>query len=139
MKKILSIALVLLLALFCFVACGAEETNEPEEPTNNTDTETKSEGVNTHAEYVAAKKGEKLVVEAYVQGKQAWWSDNGQGKASIYAQDNDGGYFFYELPCTEEEYNALTVGTKVKVTGYKAEWSGEIEIIEDGYAPFWFD
>ena len=39
----------------------------------------------------------------------------------------------------EEEYEKLVPGTKIKVTGYKAEWSGEIEIadvssfeIEDG-------
>ena len=34
------------------------------------------------------------------------------------------------MPCTEEEYNSLTVGTKIRVTGYKAEWSGEVEITE---------
>ena len=124
MKKILSIALVLVLALFCFAACGTET----QEPDKNDDVMTKSEGVNTHAEYVAAKKGDKLVIEAFVQGKQAWWSDNGQGKASIYAQDNDGGYFFYELHCTEEEYNKLATGTKIRVTGYKTEWAGEMEI-----------
>ena len=32
--------------------------------------------------------------------------------------------------CTEEEYNKLTQGTKIKVTGYKAEWAGEVEIID---------
>ena len=39
----------------------------------------------------------------------------------------------------EEEYEKLVPGTKIKVTGYKAEWSGEIEVadvesfeIEDG-------
>ena len=88
----------------------------------------KGEGVNTHAEYEAAAKGDELVIEAYVQGKQAWWSDEGQGKASIYAQDKDGGYFLYELLCTEEEYNKLVKGSKIKVTGYKTEWAGEMEI-----------
>ena len=58
MKKILSIALVLVLALFCFAACGTET----QEPDKNDDVMTKSEGVNTHAEYVAAKKGDKLVM-----------------------------------------------------------------------------
>ena len=32
--------------------------------------------------------------------------------------------------CTEEEYNKITTGSKIKVTGFKAEWSGEIEIID---------
>ena len=123
MKKILSMALVLVLALSCFVACGGNDVEEPKD-----DPAVKSEGVNTHAEYVAAKKGDKLTIEAYVQGKQSWWEDNGQGKASIYAQDKDGGYFLYELPCTEAEYNKLEKGTKIKVTGYRTEWSGEIEL-----------
>ena len=34
------------------------------------------------------------------------------------------------MPCTEEEYAKLVPGTKIKVTGYKAEWSGEVEIID---------
>ena len=74
----------------------------------------------------------EVVIEAFVQGKQSWWfnSSKNTGLGTFYLQDGDGAYFLYELPCTEEEYNALTVGTKVKVTGYKAEWSGEIEIID---------
>ena len=114
MKKILITVLVIVLALSALVAC-----NNPNK---------KSEGVMTHAEYVAAEKGDEVVIEAYVQGKQSWWSDNGQGKASIYAQDPDGGYFIYELHCTEAEYNKLEVGTKIRVTGYKTEWSGEQEV-----------
>ena len=34
------------------------------------------------------------------------------------------------MACSEEDYEKLTVGTKIKVTGYKAEWSGEVEIID---------
>ena len=34
------------------------------------------------------------------------------------------------MACTEEDYAKLTTGTKIKVTGYKAEWSGEIEIMD---------
>ena len=34
------------------------------------------------------------------------------------------------MACTEEDYAKLTPGTKIKVTGYKAEWSGEVEIID---------
>ena len=73
--------------------------------------------------------------ESYVQAKQSWWED----KATIYTQDKDGAYFIYNMPCSEEEYEKLVPGTKIKVTGYKAEWSGEIEVadvssfeIEDG-------
>ena len=62
-----------------------------------------------------------------------------EDKATIYTQDKDGAYFIYNMPCSEEEYEKLVPGTKIKVTGYKAEWSGEIEVadvesfeIEDG-------
>ena len=42
--------------------------------------------------------------------------------------DGDGGYFFYELQCTEADAAKLVPGTKIKVKGTKAEWSGEVEI-----------
>ena len=34
------------------------------------------------------------------------------------------------MACSEEDSKKLTPGTKIKVTGYKAEWSGEVEIID---------
>ena len=94
-----------------------------------TTTEAKSEGVMTYAEYAAAALDSEVVIEAYVQAKQGWW-DN---KATIYTQDADGAYFIYNMPCSEEEYAKLTTGTKIKVTGYKAEWSGEVEIVDATY------
>ena len=90
------------------------------------DVHIKSEGVMTYSEYVAAALESEVVIEAFVQGKQSWWDNEG----TFYLQDKDGGYFVYEMDCTEEEYNKLTIGTKIKVTGYKSEWSGEVEIID---------
>ena len=34
------------------------------------------------------------------------------------------------MACSEADYKKLTTGTKIKVKGYKAEWSGEVEIID---------
>jgi hypothetical protein len=34
------------------------------------------------------------------------------------------------MACSADDYEKLTVGTKLKVTGYKAEWAGEVEIID---------
>ena len=90
----------------------------------------KSEGVMTYAEYKAAALETKVTVETYVQAKQGWWEKDGQGLATIYTQDHDGAYFIYEMPCTKDEYDKLTPGTKIKVVGYKAEWSGEVEIAD---------
>ena len=104
---------------------AAEAEAEPEETASGS-TEEKSEGVMTYEEYVAAELDTEVVVETYVQAKQSWWED----KATLYTQDQDGGYFIYDMPCSEEDYEKLTPGTKIKVTGYKAEWSGEVEIID---------
>lgn len=90
------------------------------------DEDVKSEGVMTYEEYVAADLDTEVVVETYVQAKQSWWED----KATVYTQDKDGAYFLYNMACSQEDYEKLTVGTKIKVTGYKSEWSGEVEIID---------
>ena len=82
--------------------------------------------VMTYDEYAAAAIDDEVVIETYVQGKQSWWDNKG----TFYTQDENGGYFLYEMACTEEEYNALTVGTKIRVTGFKAEWAGEVEIVD---------
>ncbi len=86
----------------------------------------------TYAEYEAAAVEAAVTVECYVQGNQSWWfdSDAGHGKITVYAQDNDGAYFLYEMKCSEEDAKKLTPGTKILVTGFKAEWEGEVEIID---------
>ena len=106
-------------------AGAAEAEAEPEETASGS-TEEKAEGVMTYEEYAAAELDTEVVVETYVQAKQSWWED----KATLYTQDQDGAYFIYEMACSEEDYEKLTPGTKIKVTGYKAEWSGEVEIID---------
>ena len=112
MKKIIVLAMAFVMVL------GHASCSE--------DIHANSEGVMTYSEYAAAALEAEVVIEAFVQGKQSWWDNKG----TFYLQDKDGGYFVYEMACTEEEYNKLTVGTKIKVTGYKAEWSGEVEIID---------
>ncbi|MBP5312165.1 MAG: hypothetical protein J6112_04960 [Clostridia bacterium] len=95
-------------------------------PTTTTDINAKSEGVMTYAEYEAAAIDSAVVIEAYVQDHQSWW-DN---KITVYAQDKDGAYFLYEMACSEADAAKLVPGTKIKVTGTKAEWSGEVEIAD---------
>ncbi len=112
MKKILALVLAAVLML-TFVSC------------------TEKVKVLSYEEYVAAELNTEVVIEAYVQANQSWWmNDEGQGLITVYAQDKDGAYFMYEMACTEEESKTLTPGTKIRVTGYKAEWSGEVEIVD---------
>lgn len=84
------------------------------------------EPVLTHGQYMAADIDTPVTVECYVQATQSWW-DN---KITVYAQDRDGGYFLYEMACSREEAARLTPGTKIRVSGYKALFSGEIEIMD---------
>ena len=143
MKKRLVLLMALSLTFAFPVAVMAENTTAAEETADDTeaadstaeDADVKSEGVMTHDEYLAAAVDDEVTIETYVQAKQSWWED----KATFYTQDKDGAYFIYNMPCSEEDYEKLVPGTKIKVTGYKAEWSGEIEVadvssfeIEDG-------
>ena len=121
MKKIVSLLLVLVM-VFGLAACsGAGKKDDPSK---------KSEGVMTYAEYDAAAMDSQVVIEAYVQATQSWW-DN---KITVYAQDKDGAYFIYELACAEADAAKLVPGTKIKVTGYKGEWAGEVEIMDATFA-----
>lgn len=110
-------------------ADAEDENAEPETDADTAADDVKSEGVMTYDEYVAAELDTEVVVETYVQAKQSWWED----KATVYSQDKDGGYFLYNMACSEEDYEKLTPGTKIKVTGYKSEWSGEVEIIDAAF------
>ena len=114
MKKRIALLLAMTMTAAVGVTAFAEEVEE------------KSEGVMTHEEYVAADVDAEVVIETYVQGKQSWWED----KATVYTQDKDGAYFLYDMACPEEDYEKLEVGTKIKVTGYKAEWAGEVEVVD---------
>lgn len=80
----------------------------------------------TQAEYDAAELQTEVRLLSYVQAKQSWW----ENKGTFYLQSEDGAVFAYEMAVTEEEYNKLTVGTKVAVVGFKGEWAGEVEVID---------
>ncbi len=118
MKKLLAFVLIIA-CMLSIVACGKDDDENA-----TVDPNKKSEGTLTYAEYMSTEKGTEVTIEAFVQAKQGWW-DN---KATIYLQDGTGGYLAYNAACTEELYNKLAEGTKVKVTGMKDEWKGLIEI-----------
>lgn len=118
MKRFVVFALAVLMMLGCMVACG------------ETDIHKKSEGTMTYAEYMAADMEAEVTIEAFVQAAQGWWEKNGQGVITVYLQDKDGAYFAYEMKCSEEDSKKLTAGTKIKVTGYKGAFEGEVEVMD---------
>ena len=115
MKKIFALVLALV-CLLALVACNPAEEEFVDK---------KSEGVMTYEQYVAAAMDSEVVVEGYVQATQSWW-DN---KITVYLQDTEGAYFLYEMACTEADAEKLVPGTKIKVTGKKGEWAGEVEVM----------
>ena len=146
MKKLLALLLALVM-IFALVACGnteeeeTEETEEtttaPAETTEATEEETtevteevtepeETVTVMTFEEYMAAELETAVVIECAVQGNQSWW-DN---KITVYGADENGGYFMYEMACSEEDAAKLTQGTWIRVTGVKKEWEGMTEIMD---------
>ena len=132
MKKFLVLMLALALVL-TFTACNTPSEDGKETPSETPeatpaapvdDPTVKSEGVMTYAEYIAAELEAAVVIEAYVQAKQSWWND----QCTVYLADADGAYLAYNMACSEADYAKLVKGAKIRVTGYKAEWSGEVEI-----------
>ena len=107
MKKLIAMLLVLTMVL-SFAACAKKDAGM------------------SHADYMAAANDTEVVVETYVQAHQSWW----EGKVTVYCQSPDGAYFLYNLACSEEDAAKLVPGTKIRVTGYKGEWSGEVEIMD---------
>ncbi len=130
MKKALVFAMASAMVLSMSAVAFAESTTEA---TTEGAAEEKSEGVMTYAEYMDAQVDDEVSIEAYVQAKQSWWEDDGVGKATIYTQDQDGAYFVYDLEISQEDYDKLVEGQKIKIDGFKSEWSGEIEISDAAY------
>ena len=125
MKKVFAIVLAAVMAL-AMIGCGksSEDINK------------KSDGVLTFAEYSEKAADDDVVIEGYVQ---AYAYNAEYGNVNMFIQDGDGAYYAYRAVCSEDQAKSLKEGVKVKVTGKKAEWAGEIEIgegcefeVEDG-------
>ena len=129
------ICMLALVMVLCMAACtgttatttttAAETTTAAAEETTTAAAEGETK-VMTYEEYAAAAMDTEVTVETYVQAKQSWW----ENKATIYTQDENGAYFLYEAVCSEEDYAKLEEGTKIRVTGFKGEFEGEVEILQ---------
>ncbi|MBR6525074.1 MAG: hypothetical protein IKT57_03805 [Clostridia bacterium] len=105
---------------------AAEEAAAEEAVTEEVVEEVAAEPVTNHADYIAAELEVPVAIEMYVQDHQSWW-DN---KITVYAADQDGAYFIYEMACSEEDAQKLVPGTKIAVEGFKGAWAGEVEIMD---------
>ncbi len=138
MKKLTAMLLALAMVL-AFAGCAKTEAPATEAPTTEApvvETEAATEApvveteaaaaVMTHEEYMAAELDAEVTVETYVQAGESWWD----GKVALYCQSPDGALYLYGMSCTEEEAAKLVPGTKVVATGVKAEWNGEVEVMD---------
>ncbi len=118
MKRTIFLTLALTLALVA-TGCGSDTAKEDasasgSENTSTSQSQSSASGSQTtgevmsYAEYMAADLDSQVTVETYVQAKQSWW-DN---KATLYTQDQDGAYFIYDMPCSQEDYDKLIPGTR---------------------------
>ena len=105
MKKIVALVLALMMGLLCVAVA--------------------EDAVMTYADFTAAEVDDLVTVEAYVQSAAY---NAAYGNVTMFLADADGAYYLYRYPCDDALAAQLTVGTKVLVKGYKAEWAGEVEI-----------
>lgn len=90
-----------------------------------------SHTVMNYDEYMAAPMNETVTIHAYVQAKEDLLEDeDGNDTVTLYLQDKDGGYYVYDMPILEMDYDHLKKGQEMYITGTKTQWEGEIEIIE---------
>ena len=153
MKKFVSAALALCLA-GAMTACAGGTSESTAEESSSASTESSSSEaavdesstseaatdatvpVMTYDEYAAIEVQENervpVTIQGYVQDKQSLYTDpeTGLSNTSLYLQDQDGAYFAYRVQCSPEDYEKLTPGVCVQVTGDKVVWSGEYEIAE---------
>lgn len=79
-------------------------------------------------DFMVAEIDAEVTVDSYVQ-LSAY--DAEKGVISFFMADPAGGsYYVYQMPVTEEEAAQITEGAHLLVSGYKREWSGEVEILE---------
>ena len=143
MKKFVALLLALSIVM-AFAACTGNTnpttTNKPQgstpvasTPVASTPVASQPEGdaVMTYDEFAAlevVEGGEQIavVVDCYIAAVESWYN----GACHIYALCEEGGYYIYGYECTEDEAAALVPGMKIRVSGFKTVWSGEIEIVD---------
>ena len=105
MKKLLAVLFALMMVL-SLSACSKPAPEVEPAPT----------AANNYQDYVDAAVDTELELIMSVQGHQAW----NDGKITVYAQDDEGGYFLYGANADEDLAKVLEPGALIRVTGYKA-------------------
>lgn len=89
---------------------------------------TAEQAVMTHAQFDAAQPDDPVTVETWVQAHEAYYKQN--GTVCIHAQSPDGAYYVFDAKVPEETVEKLKPGVKIRVSGFKSVWEGEVEITD---------
>lgn len=77
-------------------------------------------------EFLATEAGETVKIDASVMKVDGWWQDeDGQGYLSLTLLNGTGQYKVVDLPCSAENAEKMTVGTRLIVYGIKQVVDGE--------------
>ena len=79
-----------------------------------------------YAAFLDSDGSEAVLIESCLQEKEVLED----GRTGLYLQDEDGAYYVSGLHCTAEDYEALTSGCRLRVLGYKTDFSGETQITD---------
>lgn len=85
-----------------------------------------SDSICSYTEFISADDSRPVTIESYLQEKQTW----ADGKTNIHLQDETGAYYISNLACSLEEYQALKQGQKLRIRGYKMDFSGQLQITD---------
>ncbi len=141
MKKNAALTLAAVLAMSVMLsACGSSSDSSADTAAAETEAEAEAaiddgaaeagtdvvSDVISYDDFLLADIDTLVVIETNIQATQVYKD----GATSIYAQDPDGAYFIYDVECSTDDCLKMGIGTPIRVTGYKSEWAGEVEIID---------
>ena len=150
MKKTFLISAILWMMLIC-AGCTSAHPGETAEGERHAAAETKAEthptvseesdqtsensghaddpAVMSYPAFLAAEEDSPVTVEAYVQAKEALRD----GSCGLYLQNEEGGFYLSRVHCSQEEYDSLEIGRKIRVNGYKSHWNDALEISDAAF------
>ena len=107
----------------------AEQAHQPEDSRDGAQAAEKAPRVMSRQAFLDAGEDSPVAVEGYVQAKETWRD----GCCSLYLQNEEGAFYLSRMRCSQEEYESLAIGRKVRVNGYKSHWNDSLEISDASF------
>ena len=140
------ILLMITAAVMICAGCGpaVQSADQPEAWTDTAETEAGAlpaataestqpaetmSGVMSFQAFQAAEDDSPVTVEGYVQAKEA----RRDGCCSLYMQNEEGAFYLSRMRCSQQEYDTLKTGQKIRVNGYKSHWNDAVEISDASF------